>query len=169
MTDGAPALALALDRTPSVMSRGPRDPGTPLLNRPAIAFIVTAGAIEAAFGIAIFVLMPPLTGQSAEETRTAAFLFLGAVQLLFVYPARRADVAPLSNPVLHIAVFLSFALHVAAVTLPGPRDAFQVVLPSAVTWLWAAGGVLAAWLAAEVTRRSIWSRFLGTETSLRRA
>lgn len=165
VTDGAPALALALDRTPGVMDRGPRDPGEPLLDDFSLRFVVSAGLIQSLFGLSVFLLLPIVGGVGGSETRTAAFLFIGLVQLAFVYPARRTYVAPLPNKVLHAAVFFSFSAHVAVATVPGIREVFGAVTPSVVTWIWVASAVVMSWAAAEAIRHLIWGPALRAKQS----
>jgi Ca2+-transporting ATPase len=165
VTDGAPALALALDRTPGVMDRGPRDPEESLLDIFSLRFVVSAGLIQSLFGLSVFLLLPLFGGIGGAETRTAAFLFVGLVQLAFVYPARRTYVMPLPNKVLHAAVFFSLSAHIAAVTVPGFREVFGSVAPSAATWAWVAAAVGMSWAAAETVRSLIWGRSSGAKES----
>ena len=93
VADGPPALALAFDRNPGVMSRPPRPPSSRLLDAPSLRFIVISGTAKAIGGIAFLAAMPQL-GFSLEETRTSLFLYESMMQLVFVYPSRRIGVVP---------------------------------------------------------------------------
>ncbi len=64
MTNGAPALALGLDRNPGVLKRPPRDPASPLLDQNSIRFILLSGAVKAMVALAILGLLPTMLDQS---------------------------------------------------------------------------------------------------------
>ena len=51
ISDGPPAVALAFDRTPGVMTQPPRPPATPLLDRPSVRFLLSAGIMKAALAL----------------------------------------------------------------------------------------------------------------------
>ena len=74
VADGPPALALAFDRNPGVMSKPPRPPRSRLLDAASLRFIVISGTAKAVGGIGILAAMPQL-GFSFEETRTSLFLY----------------------------------------------------------------------------------------------
>ena len=157
VTDGAPALALALDRTPGVMQRRPRAVNAPLLDPASLRFILTTGAIKAIGALALLAILPAM-GLSLELTRTVVFLFMAVGQLLFAYPARRTEVTPRPNRLLHIAVLAGVAAQLPIIFVPALRDAFDVV-PGPV-WLATviAAGAALVWLAAEATGRIVWRR-----------
>ncbi len=121
VSDGAPALALGLDRNPGVMRRPPRDPRAPLLDRPSLHFVVLSGSSKALVAFAILGLLPRLLGQPLAVAATANFIFMAAGQLLFAYPARRTALRPPSNPVLHVAIAVSFAAQIPLVLVPALR------------------------------------------------
>ena len=93
VADGPPALALAFDRNPGVMSKPPRPPSARLLDAASLRFIVISGTAKAVGGIAFLGAMPQL-GFSLDETRTSVFLYESMMQLVFVYPSRRISVVP---------------------------------------------------------------------------
>lgn len=126
VADGPPALALALDRNPDVMNRGPRPPGSKLLDAASLRFIAVSGGAKAVGGIAVLASMPQL-GFSLDETRTALFLYESVLQLVFAYPCRRISVVPLPNPGLHLAIGLGVALQVSTVLLPPFHDLLGLV------------------------------------------
>lgn len=127
VADGPPALALAFDRNPGVMSRPPRPPGSKLLDPASLRFIVISGAAKAAGGIGVLALMPRL-GFSLDETRTALFLYESVLQLAFAYPCRRISIVPLPNNGLHLAVGLGVVLQTMTVLLP-PLQALLGLVP----------------------------------------
>ena len=155
VTDGAPALALAVDHTPGVMRRRPRPMSSPLLDRDSLRFIAVSAGFKAVCAFGLLGLLPR-AGFGLEETRTATFLFMAAGQLLFAYPARRTELVPEPNPVLHAAIAAGVLLQLPIMFFPGLRQAFDVVpLPPA---LWAVVGLaaLVSWTGASVTGRLVW-------------
>jgi Ca2+-transporting ATPase len=156
VTDGAPAIALGLDRNQGVMQRPPRNPREPLLDPLSLRFIAVGAAITAAAGGALLWLLPALLDASVPAARTAVFLLLAAAQLLYAYPARRSDVTPARNPMLHGAVAVGLALQAALLAVPPLREAFAITVPSLGVGALVAGCVLAAWRLAELAGRGIW-------------
>jgi Ca2+-transporting ATPase len=157
VTDGAPALALGLDRTPDVMRRRPRDPAAPLLDRRSLRFIVLSGVVKAVLAFGILGLLPRF-GQSLAVTATATFLFISAGQVLFAYPARHTDVRPRANRALLAAVVVSLAVQPLLVVAPVFRSAFGTVALPAVVWVVVVGITLVSWTLAEAVSWRVWSR-----------
>jgi Ca2+-transporting ATPase len=155
VTDGAPALALGLDRNHGVLARPPRSPAAPLLDRPSLQFILVTGAAKALVAFAILGLLP-LFGEPLDTTRTATFLFMALGQLVFAYPARHADVVPPPNRALHAAVVLGALAQLAVLAIPGLRAPFDLAPPSLPAWLAVAAGVAVAWGIAEAVTRMLW-------------
>jgi Ca2+-transporting ATPase len=69
IANGPPALAVGLDRTPGVMSQGPRPRDASRLDRRALRFVIVTGSFKAARGQRI-VLIQPTNGVKKIETRT---------------------------------------------------------------------------------------------------
>lgn len=158
VTDGAPALALGLDRNPGVMQRLPRNPTAPLLDKLSLRFILMSGGVKALVAFAILGLLPTLLSQDLEVTRTSTFLFMAAGQLLFAYPARHTDLRPPTNPAVHIAVIGSFVVQLLVLSVPALMDAFDTVPLPLAALMWVGGSIIVAWLIAEVLSRVIWLR-----------
>jgi Ca2+-transporting ATPase len=155
LTDGAPALALGLDRNPGVMRRPPRNPATPLLDRPSVRFITWSGVVKA--GLAL-VLLGALwaAGESVPVARTATFAFLAIGQLFYAYPARRSEQAPLANPWVHWAVAASVVLQLLVLSVAPLRAAFDTVAVPAGVALAVASAAVVAWACAEAIARYSW-------------
>lgn len=162
VTDGLPALALALDRNPGVLNRPPRPKDSPLLDPPSLRFVLFTGTLKAAFALAVLGLLPRWGGygltlpEAAEVARAATFHFMTLGQLFFAYAARHTHLIPLPNPYLHGAVALGILIQILLGTLaPGVLEAVPVPV-----WVW--GLVLAlallAWLMAEGVDRLIWRK-----------
>jgi Ca2+-transporting ATPase len=157
VTDGAPALALGVDRNPGVMSRAPRDPASPLLDRPSLRFVVWTGLLKAciAFGI-----LGTLTwsGEHARVCQSALFLFMAAGQLVFAYPARQTTLRPPANRILHGSVAAGFLVQASVMFVPGLMAAFDAVPLSGAIWGLVAAGIVIAWAIAMAAGRLIWAR-----------
>ena len=155
VTDGLPALALALDRTPGVMQQPPRPTDAPLLDRPSLRFIVGAGVMKALLALGVLGIVPAM-GYGAPEARMAAFHFMAIGQLLLTYPARHTWTNPLPNPYLHAAVVGGIIIQVLAgfysvtVTLVGG------VRISPDLWLLVGVSAGLAWALAEAWSRAVW-------------
>jgi Ca2+-transporting ATPase len=166
ITDGLPALALALDRNPGVMQHRPRPAKSPLLDGPSLRFILQAGIIAALAGVTLLVALPQF-GYSPTQTRTAVFMFEGLVELAFVYSARRVSVLPLPNLALHAAVVIGGGLQIATVFIPGLGATLGLERVDAPVWAAIAAAVLLCWGAAEIIgRRSFAPRLQASNTRL---
>jgi Ca2+-transporting ATPase len=149
VTDGAPALALGMDKNPGVLERPPRDPSAALLDHASVWFIVPTGVAK---GVLVLMLLwfLPRAGYSTEVTRTAAFTLLAAGQLLFAYPARRLEYQPLRNPLLQAAVFGGIALQAAILWITPLRAMLDAVALEWDVWGWVIAGMIVAWGFAEL-------------------
>jgi len=155
VTDGLPALALSLDRTPGVMQQAPRDPGAPLLDRPSIRFILGAGVAKALLALALLGLVPRL-GYEMETARATTFHFMAIGQLLLTYPSRHTWTNPLPNPYLHAAVVGGIAVQLVAAALPGAAVLLgRADIPMAL-WGLVFGAAGVSWATAEVWSRAVW-------------
>ena len=130
VTDGAPALALAMERgEPGIMDRPPRVASERIVNAKMArgilfhAGVLTAGVLTA-FGVTLHGGRPGAAG-------TVAFATLVVAELLRAYTARSED-APLlkvgffSNRWMQAAVLTSLGLMLAVLYLPFLRPLFDV-------------------------------------------
>ena len=150
--DGPPALAIALDRMPDVMTRPPRPASSALLDAPSLRFIVLAGAVRGVFSLALLVLLPRW-GFGIAVVQSVIFLHEATTKLLTAYPSRRLVRAPLPNPALHAALLLGVGLQVLVVLL-GPMQrtlGVEALSPSAIAAL--TGAVLVTSLLVELSAR----------------
>ncbi|MEN3027525.1 MAG: cation-transporting P-type ATPase [Chlorobiota bacterium] len=145
VTNGLPALALAADRNPGVLSFPPRPKQSPLLDRHSLRFILSTGVVGAAIGMGLLVGLSPVLGYTAAQSATFHFMALG--QLLCAYAARRTHVRPLQNRLLHGAIGASYLLQLLlGEFFPELVDAVRLPL---WTWGLVLGASLAVWLLAE--------------------
>ncbi len=133
LTDGAPALALGLEKgDPDIMNQPPRPPKEPVINRPMVrGIIVQTVAIAAAVLTAFFVGLRWDNGHQ-ELAHTMAFVTLSLSELLRAYTARSErypllKLGVLTNPVMQYAVGASFVLLMAVVYVPFLQPIFETV------------------------------------------
>ena len=149
ISDGPPALALGVDHNPAVMERPPRDPASPLLDRPALRFIAGVGSFEALIGGALLYFMPRF-GYSILATRTGLFLFESVVQFFVAYPARKITSTPSSNFALHAAVAGGILLQLATISFAPLRALLGLETLDMSALAAIAAAVLVTWFAAEL-------------------
>jgi Ca2+-transporting ATPase len=155
VTDGLPALALAFDRTPGLMTLAPRSPGAPLLDRRSIRFVTAAGTAKALLALGLLGLVPWL-GYEPSMARAVTFHVMAIGQLLFTYASRHTTVRPLANPFLHAAVLGGIAIQLAAAWLPFTAALLgRAGLPLEL-WALVFGAALVAWGIAETVARLVW-------------
>jgi Ca2+-transporting ATPase len=144
VTDGAPALAIAIDPAdPVVMQRPPRPRNEGVMTRQMWGGIFLVGAIMAVG--TLLVLDASLPGGLIEGSgtiaygQTMAFTTLVMFQLFNVFNARSDDLSAFHrlfrNGWLWAAVALSLLLHVLVVYAPFLQEAFSTVSLSARDWL----------------------------------
>ena len=155
MTDGLPALALALDRTPGVMALPPRRSDAPLLDRTSLRFIVSAGVAKALLALLILGAVPML-GYSHDTARATAFHFMAIGQLLLTYPARHTWMRPLPNRVLHAAVIAGIVIQIGAGILPVTAELLGGVTLPLELWGVVFAVALVAWGTIEALATFAW-------------
>jgi Ca2+-transporting ATPase len=133
LTDGAPALALGVEKgDPDTMDRPPRPPKEPVINRPmqvgiAIQTLAIAGATLAAYAVGL--ATHPETPIYAE---TMSFVTLSASELLRAFTARSERyplfrIGVFSNRTMVYAVLASLVLMLAVVYVPFLQPVFDTV------------------------------------------
>ncbi len=155
LTDGLPALALALDRTPGVMLQAPRPASSPLLDRPSIRFVVSVGTLKALLALALLGVLP-LFEYTLETSRAATFHFMAVGQLFLTYPSRHAHARPLANRYLHAAVVGGIAVQFAAAAWPFASSMLGNASIPAELWVVVFGAAFISWALAEGIARIAW-------------
>jgi Ca2+-transporting ATPase len=144
VTDGAPALALAVDPAdPAIMQRPPRPRNEGVMTGQMWGGIFLVGFVMAAG--TLLVLDASLPGGLIEGSgtiaygQTMAFTTLVIFQLFNVFNARSDDLSAFHglfrNGWLWAAVALSLLLHVLVIYTPFLQEAFSTVSLSAGDWL----------------------------------
>jgi len=124
VTDGAPALALGLEKgEPDVMGRPPRPVGEPVINRQMIGGIAVQTVAIAAAVLSAFLLGLSWYPGDVARARTMAFVTLSVSELLRAYTARSErlglhEIGLFSNRAMQWAVSSSLAIILAVVYLP---------------------------------------------------
>jgi len=138
VTDGAPALALAMERgEPGIMDRPPRAVSERIVNaKMARGIVFHAGALTAAV-LAAFAVA--LWRGSSEAAGTVAFATLALAELFRAYAARSDDVPLLriglfSNRWMQGAVLTSLGLVLAVLLLPFLGPLFDVRPVGLLSW-----------------------------------
>ena len=148
ITNGPPALALALDDNHGLMRQPPRDPHSPLLDTASVRFVVVAGSVSALIG-GLLLIMLPRFGYNLEASRTLLFLYATISQLLLAYSARRVVTLPQMNIALHLVVVSCLVVQLLTVFVPGLRVLLGLETPDVFGFIWLAGAIALSWGVAE--------------------
>jgi Ca2+-transporting ATPase len=158
VTDGLPALALAVDPPePDVMRRPPLDPRAPVLEKGRLMLMGTQGLLLAVVAALAFGLSFYVQGQSLEQARTLTFVVMVLAQLFHAFACRSTQHSILSlgfltNRALVAAVVMSAVLQGLIIQLPWTQEIFKVVPLDAEQWLLALGLAVAPLVLGEVRK-----------------
>ncbi len=155
ITDGAPALALGVERgDPDIMDQKPRPVGEPIINRDmvigiAVQTVAITLAVLAAFQIG-------LTAGEAHA-RTMAFATLSISELLRAYTSRSErhslwSIGVFTNKWMQVAVLTSLVVLLAIIYLPFLQPIFSTSFLSANDWLIMLPLILLPSIAAEINK-----------------
>jgi Ca2+-transporting ATPase len=158
LTDGAPALALGLEKgDPDIMDRPPRPVNEPIINKLmgigiSVQTIAITGVVLAAYYIGR--MWSPGNRLLAQ---TMAFVTLSASELLRAYTARSEHVSLFrlgifSNKYMQYAVALSIVLLLAVVYVPFLQPIFNTMSLGSREWLVILPLLLVPAIAAEITK-----------------
>ena len=158
VTDGAPALALGLEKgDPDIMEQPPRPPHEPVINWEMRVGVVVQAVVMTAAVLGAFVWGLSRFPGHLGGAQTVAFATLVSSELLRAFTARseRHPVWSLgffSNRWMLAAVGASFALLLMAIYVPVLQIFFDTVALGPNDWLVIAPFALAASVAAEITK-----------------
>ncbi len=155
VTDGAPALALGLEKgDPDLMEQPPRDPDEPILNR----FMLTGITIQT-IAITVVTLGAYWVGLTRfpEMASTMAFVTLSISELLRAFTARSERVPILkvglfTNKVMNWAILSSLILLLGVVYVPFLQGIFNTIPLGWVQWQIIFPLLLVPSIAAELTK-----------------
>ncbi len=181
LTDGAPALALAMEKgDPEIMSRRPRPPKEPVINATmrlgiAVQTVAQAGAVLTAFAVGLlwhlragdtlppganplaFLLQYDWRGLDVQSAETMAFLTLSLCELFRAYTVRSERlsvfrIGVFSNRTMQYAVGLSLLLLGLVVSVPFLQPIFNTHFPTLREWGVVLGLALVPAIAEEITK-----------------
>jgi Ca2+-transporting ATPase len=171
ITDGAPALALGMEKgDPDTMDHPPRPPREPVINRPMRVRIgiqtvaITAVTLSAyLMGIAMYPGVP-------EEAKTMAFVTLSFSELLRAFTARSENypllrIGIFSNRVMLYAVVSSLLLLLAVIYLPFLQPIFNTVALGWAEWQVVLPLLFVPAIVAELTKWVMSRRFVAAGVS----
>jgi len=133
VTDGIPALALAVDpKAPDLMKRPPRRPEARLLDGRRLLAIGGEGLMLGVIALGAFSYSLYGLHQELDQARTVAFTVLVVAQLVHVFNCRNERLSLFqlgvgTNRVLVWAFLLSLVVQVAVLTVPAVATIFKVV------------------------------------------
>jgi Ca2+-transporting ATPase len=181
ITDGAPALALAMEKgEPDVMERPPRPKHEPIINRTMmigmiVQTIMQSSVVLIAFGLGLlwhlrssdalpaganpirFLLAYDWRGLDVQTAETMAFVTLSLVELFRAYTARSEKTSlrklgVFSNPWMQRAVGLSILLLLAVCGIPFLQPIFNTHFLSLREWVVVLGLSTLPAIAEEITK-----------------
>ncbi len=158
LTDGAPALALGVEKgDPDIMDNPPRPVHEPIINREMRLGMVIQTVIKTAVALLAFALGRHLQPTDWTLARTMAFVTLSFSELLRAYTAR-SEIYPLhrigffSNRFMQYAVLTSLILLLVVVYVPFLQIVFDTVALSALHWGYVIPLILLPSVVAELTK-----------------
>ncbi|MBI4769809.1 MAG: cation-translocating P-type ATPase, partial [Chloroflexi bacterium] len=179
ITDGAPALALAVEKgDPDIMDRPPRPRSEPIINGPMrlgilIQTFTQTGAVLTAFALGLlwhlgssipaginpilYLLQYDWSGVDVQTAETMAFLTLSPCELFRAYTvlSERISIFRLgmfSNRAMQYAVGVSLALLLLVVSVPFLQPIFNTHPPAPREWAVVLGLALIPAISEEITK-----------------
>ncbi|NLE51259.1 MAG: cation-translocating P-type ATPase [Chloroflexi bacterium] len=158
LTDGAPALALGVEKgDPDIMDHPPRPVKEPIIDRDMRIGMLVQTVIKTAVTLVAFALGRHLDPESWDLARTMAFTTLAFSELARAYTAR-SELYPLtkigifSNKYMQYAVAASVILLLIVVYIPFLQELFGTVPLSFAHWLYMTPLILLPSVLAEITK-----------------
>jgi Ca2+-transporting ATPase len=158
VTDGAPALALGVERgDPDVMKRRPRPVGEPVINREMQVGVLVQAIVMTAAVMVSFLYGLQAYPDNLAEAQTVTFATLIMSELLRAFTSRSErhsifSIGVFSNRWMVWAVGSSFVLLLAVIYVPFLDPIFQTVPLTLRDWLVITPLMLMAATAAEITK-----------------
>lgn len=170
LTDGAPALALGMEKgDPDTMDRPPRPPTEPIVNRVMVIRIAVMTVALTAVVLAAYWI--GMNEHGIDLAETMAFVTLALAELPIAYTARSERYAllrlgPFSNRWMQYAVGLSILLILAVIYVPFLNRPFNTVPLTLEHWEVILPLIAVPALAAEVSKLVLRRREAGRRGAL---
>ena len=169
VTDGAPALALGLEKgDPDIMQRPPRPTKEPVINREMLLGVAVQAVAMTSAVLAAYILAGAHPGADANDPalprwQTIAFTTLVMSELLRAYTARSEryalwKIGVFGNKWMQYAVGASLLLLLLVIYVPFLQTVFGTVSLGLGDWLMMAPFILLASIAAELTKAYLRAR-----------
>ena len=158
VTDGAPALALGLERgDPDTMDVAPRPAREPIINRSMQIGIVIQTLAITSVSLAAYLIGRQMDPNNILLAQTMAFITLSTSELFRAFTARSErypllKIGLFSNKYMIYAIASSLALLLAVLYIPFLQQAFNTVPLGAEQWIVMLPLILIPAIAAEVTK-----------------
>jgi Ca2+-transporting ATPase len=159
ITDGAPALALGLEKgDPDVMKRPPRPPAEPIINREMLVGIIIQSIAITAATLTAFWIGLRWFPDNVRMAQTMAFATLSVSELLRAYTSRSErynlfwHIKLFSNRVMQYAVLGSLVILMAVMYIPFVQPIFNTTSLSWRAWSAVLPLLLVPSIAAEITK-----------------
>jgi Ca2+-transporting ATPase len=158
VTDGAPALALGMEKgDPNIMKRPPRPTHEPVINRNMLINIIVIAATDTVAILSVFVLALSRFPGNLMAAQTMAFATLVCSELLRAYTSRSElysifSIGIFSNPWMALATGSSFILLLILIYVPFLQPFSDTVSLKLTDWLMMIPFMLMAPAAAEITK-----------------
>jgi Ca2+-transporting ATPase len=158
VTDGAPALALGLEKgDPDIMNRPPRPTREPVINREMLLGVVVQAIVMTAAVLASYYFVGLRRFGTENGAQTVAFATLIVSELLRAYTARSErypllKIGVFGNKWMQYAVGVSLVLLLLVIYIPFLQNVFGTVALSLTDWLLMLPFMLLASVAAELTK-----------------
>jgi Ca2+-transporting ATPase len=158
ITDGAPALALGLEKgEPDIMERPPRPVDEPVINREMSWGIIIQGIAITTITLIAFRLGLHWFPDNLHAAQTMAFATLSFSELLRAYTSRSErysvwSIGPFSNRYMQWAVATSLAILLAIIYVPFLDPIFDTAFLGVREWMVMIPLLLLPSFAAEVTK-----------------
>ena len=141
VSDGAPALALGMEKgEPDIMTRPPRSPGEPVIDKMMAISIGVIGIVDAVAVLSVFLLAQARYPDHLAAAQTMAFITLCTSELLRAFTARSEthsvfSLGLMNNRWIVWAVIVSFLLVLMVVYVPFLQPVFDTVPLGLNDWL----------------------------------
>ncbi|MBX9658160.1 MAG: cation-translocating P-type ATPase [Nitrospiraceae bacterium] len=170
VTDGLPALALAVDpKDPDLMRRPPRPSAEQFLTKERFLMLFAQGSFLALITLGAFVYCLYGMDLNLDRARTLTFTILVMAQLFHAFNNRSDrrslfEIGLLTNKPLLGAVALSAALQAVIVLTPPIHPIFDVVPFDAEHWLLALGIGILPLVAMEIWKAGLAKKHISSST-----
>jgi Ca2+-transporting ATPase len=158
ITDGAPALALGLEKgEPDIMKRAPRHPDEPVIDPTMRLRILIQGIVDTIAVLAVFRIGLAWYPESIHHAQTMAFATLAISELLRAYSARSEyhsvlRIGIFTNKYMQYAVLSSLVILLAIIYVPVLDPVFNTAFLGVRDWLLIVPFLFMPVIAAEVTK-----------------